>query len=285
MAPISEEDISSRTKIYVPFKAQVPPLRIYLKDFYKRIDFAKQLASSGLRAQHTNTVAGQLWLVINPLLLALTYYFLVIVVSKGANRSIEYFAHLLSGIFMFYFISNSLVGGASSIVNVGSLISNKSFPRLLLPFSSVITSTRRFLPTIIVYVLLHILFRLPVSANQFLLIPVFVLFFMFAFGAGSFFATLQIYFRDTLSILPYVMRIWLYITPVLYFSHQLTGTFSTLARFNPINDLFVLWGDLLVRGINPGGEIWFGAISWAAFTFFGGIWFFLSREREFAVRV
>ncbi len=281
----SEENIEAKTRTYVPFKAKVPPLRLYFRDFFNRIDFANQLASSGLRAQHTNTFAGQLWLVINPLLLALTYFFLVMVLSKGASRSSEYFAHLVAGIFMFYFISNSLVGGASSIVNVGTLISNKSFPRLLLPFSSVIVSSKRFLPTLIVYVCLHFVFDLPITLNHFLLIPVLVMFFMFALGAGAFFAALQVYFRDTLSILPYVMRIWLYITPVLYFSSQVSEKFSWIVRLNPLHDLFVLWGEILVRGVNPSVGIWIVAALWSTVALLAGLWFFLSHEREFAVRI
>lgn len=281
----SEENSTSNEKVYLPFKAQMPPLRAYFKDFLSRIDFAKQLASSGLRAQHSNTVAGQLWLVINPLLLALTYFFLVMVVSKGANRGTEYFAHLLAGIFMFYFVSNSLVGGASSIVNVGSLISNKAFPRLLLPFSSIIMAARRFLPTMIVYVCFHLLFRLPISVKQFALLPVFFLFLTFSFGLAAFFATLQIYFRDTRTILPYVMRIWLYLTPVLYFSKQISENLSVISKLNPLYDLFVLWGEILIKGVIPGPQIWIGAVLWTSIIFIGGISFFLSREREFAIRV
>jgi teichoic acid transport system permease protein len=146
-------------------------------------------------------------------------------------------------------------------------------------------AARRFLPTIIVYVCLHLAFQLPISVNQFLLVPVFALFFIFALGFAAFFATLQIYFRDTRTILPYIMRIWLYVTPVLYFSSQISENLSLVSKLNPLYDLFVLWGEILIKGVVPGPEIWIGAVLWTFFAFIGGISFFLSREREFAIRV
>jgi teichoic acid transport system permease protein len=111
------------------------------------------------------------------------------------------------------------------------------------------------------------------------------------FGAGmaAFFAALQVYFRDTASFLPYFVRIWLYLSPVLWYPEdvvrQLGDAGARFAELNPLYSLIGGWTDLLVRGQIPDARLWFFAIGWALVSAVVGSLFFISREREFAVRL
>ena len=67
-------------RIYKPHKASVPNLPAYFSELWGRRDFALELAHTNLRASNTNTVLGQLWLVLNPLLLTGLYIFLKVFV-------------------------------------------------------------------------------------------------------------------------------------------------------------------------------------------------------------
>ena len=99
------------------------------------------------------------------------------------------------------------------------------------------------------------------------------------------FATLQVYFRDTTSFLPYALRIGLYLSPVLWFIEQVPANLKVFVMANPLYYLIGGWTDLLVRAQVPDLAVWIGAAVISAVTFVLGSLFFMSREREFAVRL
>jgi teichoic acid transport system permease protein len=110
---------------------------------------------------------------------------------------------------------------------------------------------------------------------------------MILFGAGlaAVFATLQVYFRDTSSFLPYFLRIWLYLSPVIWFAEDVPARLAAVMQFNPLFPMLGGWTDLLVRSEIPAFSVWLTALAWSVATFVLGSLFFMSREREFAVRL
>lgn len=281
----SESNPAYEISVYRPFKAGLPDLRVYFKNMWKRRELAAELARSSLKAQNSTTVLGQLWLVLNPLFLGAIYYTLVVIISGGRHKGPDYLAHLLAGLFAYHFLAQSLSSGSGSVVGGGKLITNRAFPRLIMPVTEVLVAMRRFVPTLIVYVSFHLITQLSWSWKQLLAIPAFALIAIFTMGVTALLATSQVYFRDTRSFLPYVTRIWLYISPILYFPESIPQTFQSLKAFNPLFSLFTCWGDALVRGQIAPVSMWLTAIAWSFGMFVLGLYVFLSREREFAVRI
>jgi teichoic acid transport system permease protein len=291
--------------VFEPHRAGIPKMKPYVRELWKRRHFAAELSRSTMRAAHSTTFFGRLWLVINPTLNAAVYYLLVVIIA-GGKKGPDFFAHLLAGLFAFNFIAQCMSTGAQSVVAGGKLVMNTAFPRLLLPFSAVRTAFFRFLPTMFVYFFFFTVFvilgsrlnitdpktgailhenTLHFSPVQLLAIPAFGLIVLFAAGLGSFFAALQVYFRDMTSFLPYFNRIWLYVSPVLYFAEDLPHWMQKFELFNPLFPLLGVWGDALVRGDASSWVAWLGAAAWAVGMFIIGSLFFMSREREFAVRI
>jgi teichoic acid transport system permease protein len=106
-----------------------------------------------------------------------------------------------------------------------------------------------------------------------------------AFGFALFVAALQVYFRDLQSFLPYLLRIWLYVSPVLYYAREVPAGYSFVLKVNPIAPLLIAWSDALNQGINPAPKLLLVGAAWAFGIFLLGGWFFVSRERDFAVRI
>jgi teichoic acid transport system permease protein len=237
-----------------------------------------------MRANDSQTFFGTLWLVINPLLLAAVYYLLVNVISGGHHGS-KYFAHLVAGLFIFYFISGCMNQGAGSVVGGGRLILNTAFPRLLLPLSAVYQAVRRFLPTMGVYFVLHPIAGLPFTVKLLWVIPIFFEILLFATGLAFITATLQVYFRDTTSFLPYFTRIWLYLSPVLYYVENMKHALRHFIYVNPLVSLLGNWGQVLTEDRVPNYHFLLAGLAWGLGTLVVGSLFFMSREREFAVRL
>jgi teichoic acid transport system permease protein len=270
--------------VYEPHRIGLPPIGLYLRQLWLRRQFAFELARTNLRSKHYNTLLGQLWLILNPLLLGLVYFALVEIIGRG-NRDIDFLAHLLLALFAFRLVSSSVRQGARSVVGGGRLILNTAFPRTLLPLASVLTSFMIFLPTLAVYAVVHALAGLPVTPEILWALPIVAMLVVLAAGMSMLVATVQVYFRDLSSFLPYALRVWLYSSPILYYAAQVPEKFKPVLYLNPLYPLLTSLGDAVNLGREPPPGLLLAGLAWAVGAFLAGGLFFLSREREFAVRL
>ncbi len=271
-------------RVFEPHASGLPPLGTYARDLWRRREFGVELSRTNLRAQHANTAFGVLWLVLNPLLLAAVYFILVDIL-RGGSRGSEFFVHLVGGIFAYYFVSQSAQQAVKSVTSGGRLILNTAFPRALLPLASVYTAFLRFLPTLAVYAVLHVALGMPVGPELLWAVPIIAVLVVLAAGLAMFLAAAQVYFRDLKELLPYVLRVWLYATPILYFADEVPERYQWLLAVNPLGPTLTAWSDALVEGVTPAAGTLLLGLGWAVAIFVAGGIFFVSREREFAVRL
>ena len=181
-----------------------------------------------------------------------------------------------------------MTNGAGSVVNAGKLLINTAFPRLLLPLAAVRTAFFRFLPTVPVYLVFHLAFGRPWHPQMLLSLYFLAAMVVFSWGLAALFATLQVQFRDTSSFLPYFVRIWMYVSPVLWAPENL-ATFGpalrTCIQLNPMYSMLDGYTQLIQEGSYPPPVIWLSSAAWAAGVAALGCLYFLSREREFAIRL
>jgi teichoic acid transport system permease protein len=256
----------------------------YLGDLWRRRQFAFELARTSLRAQHYDTVFGQLWLVLNPLLLALVYFALVDIV-RGGGRGPEFLAHIMAGLFAFRLANTAVKGGSKSVVGGGRLILNTAFPRALLPVSAVIASILRFLPMIAVYAVMHVVARLPVGPHLLWVLPILAIIVVFSTGLAMLVATAQVYFRDVSHFLRYFLRIWLYLSPVLWYASEAPERLKSVLQLNPLFPMLGSLSEVVNGGHNPDPVWMLWGLAWAVGALVVGGAFFVSRERDFAVRL
>jgi ABC-type polysaccharide/polyol phosphate export permease len=275
--------VSTPTQVYEPFRAGLPPLRRYWKSLWSRRTFIAEYSRSELREQHFDSAFGQLWLVLNPLLLS-AVYFLLIVIIRGSSDSTRY-AHLTATLFLFYLVANSLTGGVKSITAGQRLILNTAFPRIMLPISAVVIAIFKFLPTLAVFLVIRTVLGLPFSWQMLWAIPVLLTTMLLALGLAVTISCINVYFRDIASFLPYMTRTLLYLSPILYEAADLKPKLKTLELFNPLFPILDSWSRALVHGQAPISSHLLIALGWAVGIFLVGTYFFLSREREFAVRL
>ena len=279
-----ENDFAEVHHVYEPHLVGLPPLLPYIREAWRRRSFAVELSRTKLRAQHFNTVFGQLWLVLNPLLLAGVYFVLVDILRGGSSRE-GFFAHLVAGIFAYHLVSDAVRQGTKSVVTGGRLILNTAFPRVLLPVGSVISAVKRFLPCVVIYIPVHIVSGLPVGPELLWVLPLLGLLVVMASGLAMIVGALQVYFRDLKNFMPYLLRVWLFASPVLYFADEMPDKYKFLLDANPLGQLLSAWSDVINLGGTPSGRELIVASAWAFSTLIVGFLFFVSREREFAVRL
>jgi teichoic acid transport system permease protein len=272
--------------IYKPFRAGVPNLNAYFRDMRSRKEFVLELSRAEREEEHLDTVFGQLWSIISPLLSAAIYYLFMYVI-QGGHQGPEFFLHLVAGIFIFEFISTAATRGSNSIMRAGALINNTSFPRALLPLTDVLTAFRVFLPSIFVFAAFQISLQVPLSVEALQAIPALILIILFTSGLAMFAATAQVYFRDTQALMPFILRLTMFISPVLYFPEQAKEMFDgrLLTLLNPVFCMVQIFSGSIARGDTFDLWTWLIAIFWAIVSFVGGFWFLVTREGEFAARI
>ncbi|NBY38726.1 MAG: ABC transporter permease [Actinobacteria bacterium] len=241
--------MSAPLEVFLPFKGGLPPLRKYLSQLYSRRQFMAAFARSELRRQNYGSAFGQVWLILNPLLLSAVYFLLIVIISGHADKA--RYGHLTASLFIFYLVTDAIVAGAKSITSGGRLVLNSAFPRLMLPMSAAVVSLFKFLPTLLVLVVFHALLGLPFSWTMLWAIPLIALFFLFALGCAIFFACVNVYFRDAQNLIPYLTRTLLYLSPVLYEASALKSNLQFLKNINPMYPLLDMWSRVMVHAQLP----------------------------------
>lgn len=275
--------MSAPVAIYEPFRAGLPPLGAYLRALWARRSFIAEFSRSELREQNYGSVFGQLWLVLNPLLLS-GVYFLLIYIIGGKSDSTRY-GHLTASLFLFYLVSNSLTGGVKSITAGQRLILNTAFPRIMLPISAMVIALFKFVPTLAVFFVMRTVLGLNYSWQMFWAIPVVLIALFMGLGMAILISCINVYFRDIASFLPYMTRSLLYLSPILYQASDLSDKLRSFEIANPIFYLLDAWSQVMVYAQAPDLFSLLHSLVWALAIFIIGTYFFLSRERDFAVRL
>jgi len=275
--------MSTPVAVYEPFRAGLPPLGAYLRSLWARRSFIAEFSRSELREQNYGSIFGQLWLVLNPLLLS-GVYFLLIYIIGGQSDSTRY-GHLTASLFLFYLVSNSLTGGVKSITAGQRLILNTAFPRIMLPISAMVIALFKFVPTLAVFFVMRTVLGLNYSWQMFWAIPVILIALLMGLGMAILISCINVYFRDIASFLPYMTRSLLYLSPILYQASDLSDQLRSFEIANPIFYLLDAWSQVMVYAQAPDLFSLLHSLVWALAIFILGTYFFLSRERDFAVRL
>lgn len=271
--------------VYLPYRAGLPRnFKGYFKELWRRREFMRELTRANVRANQLDTIFGRLWNIINPLLMGMVYFLLVSILARGATTP-NYFVYLLAGLFIFDVLETSMKEGARCITAAGKMVTNTAFPKALLPLSAVRGALYELWPSLVVLIAAGLLFGVRPSWTWLLCIPVLVLLTIFAAGMAMLVATMQVYFRDTKSFLPYFLRLWFFASPVLWTADMLPEKANFLRFINPMFDVVSTWSYAFVYGQAPSPIVWFVMAGWAIASILIGGYVFLSRERDFAVRI
>lgn len=268
-----------------------PALRGYLRELWRRRSFAVVLATSQAYAQNTSTYLGQLWAVLKPAMDALVYV-IIFGVLLGTSRGLENFvAFIVVGTFMYRFFSSGVTAAAKSISGNVNLVRSLHFPRAVLPVSVVLSELASLIPALFVMVLFVLgsgLLPAPVPVMvdwYWLLLPLAVLLLaVFTLGVGLILARLAAGAPDLLNILPFLLRVLMYGSGVIFSIDRFVSNEVLLAvmQYQPIAVYLNLARQSLLDEptIPVQGSMWAVGAAWAFGTLlFGFVYFWRAEAR------
>lgn len=258
----------------------------YWKDLWRYRELFYILSWRDIKVRYKQTTMGAAWGIIRPLL---TMIIFSIVFGKVANLSknsaYPYPLMVFCGLLPWGFFSTALTEASNSLIGNANLISKVYFPRMIVPASSIITSMVDFAISFGILIIMMIFYHF-LPPVQILLLPVFVLLtFLISFGTGLYVTALNVRYRDFRYIIPFVVQIGLYITPVGYSSTRISQQFSEKIRFwyslNPVVGVIdgFRWCILGEPMYWPG---FFLSVGMTILFMWLGIWYFRKTEKSFA---
>ena len=262
----------------------VLPMRAYLREAWRYRDFTVTLAAADARSNHVDTVLGGIWQLLNPTLLVAVYYLIFGVIFDVTRGMDNYLGFLVVGVFLFTFTRKSASSGARAIINNRSLIQSIRFPRVVLPVATVGAELLTFLPSVIVIVAVALLTGETPSPTWVLLVPLIAVQLVFNVGLALAASRFTVHFRDLEELLPFVLRLWFYMSGVLYpvsrIGDELGGFWEKLFEANPANVYITLGRDALLDG-DTSIALWGAGLGWAAVVLGGALWYFRRHELEY----
>ena len=255
----------------------------YIAETWLRKDFAIALSTFSNEAANARNRLGKWWNILLPTIQAATYG-LIFGVILGDSRPDNFLPFLFTGVFLFSFMSGSFYSGASSITSNSGLVRSLSFPRALLPISTVITQFINLLPQLGILLVTLLIIQREITWSWFALIPILLLMTMFASGLAMIAARLTAQVRDLSKLIPFFTRIAFYVSGIFFSVEQVLAGYPqifAIVKFNPVYDFIEIARGALVKGYTMETDIWIACTAWAVVTFAVGIVFFWKAEEEY----
>ena len=191
-------------------------LKLDLKELFQFKDLFVTLTYREYRVRYAQTILGFLWALLQPLATLIIFTFVFGKAIKVQTDNIPYPVFAMCGISIWTYFSFVISQAGKSLINSQSMIQKIYFPRIILPLSRAFIGFIDFFITLILLFILIIYYDVSISPNI-----VFFPFFIFvaiiaALGFGIWISALTVRFRDFQQIIPFIIQIGLYSTPIAY---------------------------------------------------------------------
>lgn len=212
----------------------------------------RQILQREIFGRFLGSAAGVLWAFVLPILLLAVYSFVFGVILQprvAEGIPLPFFAWLALAMWPWLAFSESLMRGSQAIIDNGSLLSKVAIPKHIFVISSI---SAVFILQMIGYIVILLFIALFVGPVKFTGIPVVMLMvitiYIAAIGLGLSLSAIQVYLRDIEHLLPTVLMMWFFLTPIIYSKEILPAKYSNLIELNPMSWVVERIREALIEG-------------------------------------
>ncbi len=213
-----------------------PSLLEEARDLWSYRELFFFLAWRDITIRYRQTILGAAWAVLQPVITMLVFTFLFGVVVKvdtgGIPGPIFYFSALLPWLYFAATVSNS----GNSLVSNGDLIKKVYFPRLILPGAGALVGLVDMAIGALMLIVMMAYYGV-LSSRLLLWLPLTGLLFAFSFAVGVVLSATNVKYRDVKHAIPFMIQIWMFLTPVIYPTTAIPPQFRWLLALNPLSGI------------------------------------------------
>jgi lipopolysaccharide transport system permease protein len=233
--------------------------------------------------RYRQTLIGTVWAILQPLLLAVVFsVFLGHFAKVPSGGGVPYPVFAVTGMAMWLYFSQAMQFASDSTVNSRELIGKVWFPRLLIPIAAVLPPANDFVPAFNVALIVELVYGV-VPPLQILLVPVLALLTMFvALGIGLWLSALNVRYRDVRLIVPFVIMVGLFVTPIVYPFSVVPDSVQAIYALNPMVGVLEAYRWMLFPHYDWPGTLLLIPVATSLLLLVTGALYFARAEREFA---
>jgi len=268
-----------------PITVIEPPKRwvpLDLRELWDQRELVYFLAWRDIKVRYKQTVLGASWAILQPVFAMVVFSLFFGRLGGLPSDGLPYPLWSFAGLVPWTFFSQGLTQAANSLVMSQNLLRKVYFPRLAIPVATVLSAAVDFVLAFAVLAAMIFFYQIELTGRVLWVIPLAVLAFVTALGAGLWFAALSVRYRDVRFVVPFLVQFWLFATPIAYPSSLLPERWRALYALNPMAGVVegFRW-TLLGANTRPGSMVIVSTLA-AAVILFGGAYYFRSVERTFA---
>lgn len=267
------------TTIIEPRKGWIP---IDLKEIWNFRELLYFLAKRDIKVRYKQTVLGGLWAIIQPVFMMVVFTLFFGRLAKMPSDGIPYPIFVYVGLLPWTYFANALSTSGNSLVGSANLITKVYFPRLIVPASASLAGLLDFFIATLVLGAMMIYYQFLPGVGI-LLFPFLVgLTFLCAVGVGLWLSALNVQYRDIRYVIPFLIQLWLFASPVIYPVSIVNEKYQWLLALNPMGGVIKAYRASILGHLPIDWSLLCISTVIILLIFIGGLYYFRRMERYFA---
>lgn len=272
-------EIDSSTIIVKPSRGWAA---LNLRALWKYRELLYFMVWRDIKVRYKQAVLGIAWAILLPVVNIIIFTFVFGTLFHQNQSGVSYPLLSAAGLLPWGLFSGALMRCSMSLVGNTNLITKVYFPRLIIPISSVLSGLVDFGISALIVLGLMFYYHTPLTWNMLWLLPLTLLVVITALSVGLWLAALNVQYRDVGHIVPVLVQIWMYASPVAYSAGLVTGNITRIVYgLNPMAGVIqgFRWA---IMGSDPPGVLFIMSIIMVIILFVSGLFYFRRMERTFA---
>jgi lipopolysaccharide transport system permease protein len=268
-----------------PFEIVIRPRQgwraIDWKEMYHARELLYFLVWRDIKIRYKQTVLGVAWAVLQPLFTMLIFTVIFGKFAKIPSENFPYALFVFAGLVPWTFFSNGVSTAGQSLVSQQHLLTKIYFPRLFVPTSCVGVFLVDMMISFGIYAVLLAFYRIAPSGNV-VFVPILVVVTALAtLGLGYILAALTVLYRDFRYVLPFLLQVMMYLSPVIYPSGIMPERYQMILALNPMCGLIEAYRSAILGSPWNLPTLAISTVT-SLLLFVFGLFYFRKTERRFA---
>lgn len=252
------------------------------REFWAYRELLYFLVKRDIKVRYKQTVLGGLWAIIQPFFTMVVFTLFFGRLAKMPSDGIPYPIFVYAGLLPWTYFANALSASGNSLVGNAHLISKVYFPRLIIPSSSALAGLLDFFIAMMVLAAMMVYYQFWPTLGI-LLFPFLVgLTFLCAVGVGLWLSALNVEYRDIRYVIPFLIQIWMFVSPVIYPVSMVGEKYRWLLALNPMGGVINAYRASLLSHQPIDWHLLAISTCIIFFFFISGLLYFRRMERSFA---
>ncbi len=278
---MAEANLNSAAQV-VTLKPTKGWLGIDLKELWHYRELIYFLTWRDIKVRYKQAVLGIAWSVLQPVLTTAIMTVVFGILLKVESDGLPYPVFALSALLPWHLFQLSLQKSSISLVGNANLLTKVYFPRVIIPLSSVLAALVDFFISLVLLFITMAIYKIPLTWSVLWVIPLTLLSVLAALAVGLWLSALNVQYRDVQQMVPFLIQIWMYATPIVYPITTIPeGTFRYIYSLNPMVGVVQGFRWAFFGGSPPDMTLLISSLA-VLVLLVSGLFFFRRMEKTFA---